>query len=156
MNTRVTGIDEEGVMLNAAGNTHKLSSACVIWAAGIAASPVAKWLDVEGDRAGRVSVKADLAIAGHPEIFVIGDCALALDKSGRQLPGLAPVAKQQGEYVGRLVRLLARDKNAQRPAFKYQDFGALATIGRKAAIADFGGFRLRGFIGWLTWCVACR
>ncbi|MDP3740443.1 MAG: NAD(P)/FAD-dependent oxidoreductase [Hyphomonadaceae bacterium] len=155
VNTRVTGVDEAGVMLQSAtAVTTSLPSACVIWAAGVAASPVAKWLGVEGDRAGRVAVGADLTVAGHPEIFVIGDCALARDRHGKPVPGLAPVAKQEGEYVGRLLTLLTRKPGSARPAFRYQDFGALATVGRKSAIADFGAIRLTGFIGWLTWCVA--
>ncbi|HVY88438.1 MAG TPA: NAD(P)/FAD-dependent oxidoreductase [Hyphomonadaceae bacterium] len=154
MNTRVTGIDDDGVMLSMGAAEETLPSACVIWAAGVAASPVAKWLGLEGDRAGRVPVKADLSIEGHPEIFVIGDCALAKDNKGKQLPGLAPVAKQQGEYLGRLLKKLARAPASKRDAFRYQDFGALATIGRKAAIADFGAIKLKGFVGWLTWCLA--
>jgi NADH dehydrogenase len=111
-------------------------------------------LGVEPDRAGRVPVNPDLTIASHPEIFVIGDCALAKGKDGKPLPGLAPVAKQQGEHVGRLLTMLSRDQKKERQPFRYMDFGALATVGRKAAIADFGSFRLTGFIGWLTWCVA--
>jgi NADH dehydrogenase len=101
-----------------------------------------------------VPVEADLTLPGHPEIFVIGDCALAVDKDGKPLPGLAPVAKQQGEYVGRLLTALTRKTGAERRPFRYRDFGALATVGRKAAIADFGRIRLKGFIGWLTWCFA--
>jgi NADH:quinone reductase (non-electrogenic) len=154
MNTMVTDVSETGVTLTSAGGAHPLPSACVIWAAGVAASPAAKWLSVESDRAGRVPVSADLTLAGHPEIFVVGDCALVKDANGKQLPGLAPVAKQQGEYVGRVLKRIARDPAAPRPAFRYQDFGALATVGRKVAIADFGTFRLTGFIGWLTWCLA--
>jgi NADH dehydrogenase len=153
-NTLVTNVSEQGVMLERKSGPEALPSACVIWAAGVAASPVAKWLGVEGDRAGRVAVGADLTVAGHPEIFVIGDCALVKDKAGKPLPGLAPVAKQQGEYVGRVLRAEARDRTKQRAEFRYQDFGALATVGRKVAIADFGKFKLTGFIGWLTWCLA--
>jgi NADH:ubiquinone reductase (H+-translocating) len=151
MNTRVTEIDESGVMLEESG---RIPSACVIWAAGVAASPVAKWLGVEADGARRVPVNADLTVTDHPEIFAIGDCAQAKGKDGKPLPGLAPVAKQQGEYVGRLLTKIAKDRNAERPAFKYQDFGALATVGRKIAIADFGRIKLKGFIGWLTWGLA--
>jgi NADH dehydrogenase len=154
MNTLVTNISEQGVMLAKGAGAEALPSACVIWAAGVAASPVAKWLGVECDRAGRVPVGADLTVAGHPEIFVIGDCALVKDKAGKQLPGLAPVAKQQGEYVGRVLKAEARDRARPRADFRYQDFGALATVGRKVAIADFGKFKLTGFIGWLTWCLA--
>ena len=154
-NTKVVGIDAHGVMLQGAdGVTKPLPSACVIWAAGVAASPVAKWLGVEGDRAGRIAVGPDLTLPGHPDIFVIGDCALAKDKTGKPVPGLAPVAKQQGEYVGALLKRLRKSPGAERAPFRYKDFGALATIGRKIAIADFGGFQLRGFIGWLTWSLA--
>ena len=149
------GVDEQGVMLQGAdGAATPMPSACVIWAAGVAASPVAKWLGVEGDRAGRVTVDECLTVQGHPEIFVLGDCALAKDKKGKALPGLAPVAKQQGEYVGKLLTLIRRKPGATRFAFAYKDYGALATIGRKIAIADFGSFSLRGFIGWLTWSLA--
>ena len=156
-NTKVVGIDEQGVMLQGAdGVMTPMPSACVIWAAGVAASPVAKWLGVEGDRAGRVAVDAQLNVPGHPEIFVLGDCALAKDAKGRPLPGLAPVAKQQGEYVGQLLTLLRKKPSmkgsgARRPVFAYKDYGALATVGRKIAIADFGALKLRGFIGWLAW-----
>lgn len=154
-NTKVVGIDANGVMLQGAdGVVAALPSACVIWAAGVAASPVAKWLDVDGDRAGRVAVGPDLTVPAHPEIFVIGDCALATGKGGKPLPGLAPVAKQQGEYVGALLKRLNKAPGAARTPFRYKDFGALATIGRKIAIADFGGVQLRGFIGWLTWSLA--
>ena len=148
--TMVTGVDEQGVTLGA----QRIPSACVIWAAGVAASPVAKWLSVEADRAGRVAVGPDLTLPGHPEIFVIGDVALAKDKAGKPLPGLAPVAKQQGEYVGRLFTSLTRKRGGEPPRFHYVNYGELATVGRKAAIADFGWIKLRGFIGWLTWCVA--
>ncbi len=154
MNTKVVGIDDDGVALTGSAASDNLPSACVIWAAGVAASPVAKWLSVEGDRAGRVPVGADLTVAGHPEIFVIGDCALAIGRNGKPVPGLAPVAKQQGEYVGRLLTALRRKPVSERKPFHYQDYGALATVGRKIAIADFGRIRLTGFIGWLTWCLA--
>lgn len=151
MNTRVTGVDAHGVTLG----DKTIPSACVIWAAGVASSPVAKWLNIEADRAGRVAVGPDLTLPGHPEIFVIGDCALALGKDGKPLPGLAPVAKQQGEYVGALLSHPDRPHTDQaRKPFRYMDFGALATIGRKKAIADFGTFQMRGFIGWLFWCFA--
>jgi NADH dehydrogenase len=154
MNTRVTGVDEKGVTLSHSNGLEKLPSACVIWAAGVAASPAAKWLGVEGDRSGRVPVNADLTLANHPEIFVIGDCALVVGKDGKPLPGLAPVAKQQGEYVGRVLSTHVRNPEPPRRPFSYKDFGALATVGRKIAIADFGRVRLRGLIGWLTWSLA--
>src|SRR5690606_4720000 len=100
LKARVTSVDASGVTLN---DTETIPSACMIWAAGVAASPVAKWLNLEADRAGRAPVQADLSVAGHPEIFVIGDCALVKGKDGRPLPGLAPVAKQQGAFVGKLI-----------------------------------------------------
>ena len=139
------------MLQSADGVVTRMPSACVIWAAGVTASPVAKWLGIAGDRAGRVAVDAYLTVAGHPEIFVLGDCALAKDAKGKPLPGLAPVAKQQGEYVGRLTTTLRKRPGATRVAFVYKDYGALATVGRKIAIADFGKIRLRGFIGWLAW-----
>jgi NADH dehydrogenase FAD-containing subunit len=146
--TKVTGIDAEGVQLG----DMRVSSSCVIWAAGVAASPVAKWFSAEADRAGRVMVGPDLTLPGRPEVFVIGDCASARGKDGKPLPGLAPVAKQQGEYVGWLIEQRRRGRT-EKP-FHYADYGALATVGRKVAIADFGKFQLRGFIGWVFWCVA--
>lgn len=149
--TKVLGMDGNGVMLE--GGT-VLPSACVIWAAGVASSPVAKWLDAEADQAGRVAALSDLSVPGHRNIFVIGDCASVKGKSGRPLPGLAPVAKQQGEYVGRQIAgMLRASMTAWRP-FRYKDFGALATVGRKIAVADFGRLKLKGFAGWLTWCLA--
>jgi NADH:ubiquinone reductase (H+-translocating) len=151
LSSKVTGIDAHGVTLDGA---RMIPSACVVWAAGVAASPVAKWLNVEADRAGRVSVQWDLSMSGQPDIFVIGDCALAKDHKGRPLPGLAPVAKQQGEHVGKLISKITRWRGVPRPVFRYKDYGALATIGRKIAIADFGKIKLRGLLGWLMWCLA--
>jgi NADH dehydrogenase len=150
LNSKVTGIDEAGVNLGGKA----LPSACVIWAAGVAASPVAKWLGVGSDSAGRVAVGADLSLPNHPEIFIIGDAALAMDAHGHQLPGLAAVAKQQGEYVGRLLASLTKRKAKGPSLFRYRNYGTLATVGRKIAVADFGRIRLTGFIGWLTWSVA--
>ncbi len=152
--TKVTGVEEAGVRLGEAF----VPSACVIWAAGVAASPAAKWLGVEADRAGRAIVGPQLSPAGMPEVFIIGDCASATGANGKPLPGLAPVAKQQGEYVAGLIRRRASAGDAftpgdDPPPFKYADYGALATVGRKIAIADFGKVRLRGFLGWLFWSV---
>jgi NADH dehydrogenase len=145
----VTRCDEGGVSLGA----ERIESRCIIWAAGVASSPAAKWLSVEADRSGRAIVRPDLTIAGHPEIFVIGDCASVAGADGKPLPGLAPVAKQQGAYAARAI---VRAMGGARPdaAFAYKDFGALATIGRKSAIADFKIFQLSGFLGWLVWCLA--
>ncbi len=98
-------------------------------------------------------MRDDLSVPGHPEIFAIGDSALVLDATGKPLPGLAAVAKQQGRYVGKLIRARLRGVAGAKP-FRYRDYGNLATIGRKAAIADFGWLRLRGFAAWLVWSVA--
>jgi NADH dehydrogenase len=144
--TKVVRCDEGGIGVQAKERDERIESGCIIWAAGVEASPAAKWLGVPGDRAGRVPVKEDLSVPGHPEIFVIGDTALALDKRGRPLPGIAPVAKQQGAYVARLLRLRLKGK-AIAP-FAYRHVGDLATIGRKAAVADFGWIRLSGALAW--------
>jgi NADH dehydrogenase len=119
-----------------------------VWAAGVEASPAAEWLGARADRAGRVLVDRDLFVLGHTNIFAIGDTASCGDDCGGTLPGVAPVAKQQGSYVA--DRILGR---TMKP-FRYRDFGNLATIGRRRAVADFGRIRLSGFPAWLLWCVA--
>jgi NADH dehydrogenase len=147
LGTAVTQCKAEGVVL-AGGDT--IESDCVIWAAGVAASPAAKWLEAEKDRAGRVKVSEDLSLPGHPEIFVIGDTALILREDGRPVPGLAPAAKQQGAFVAaRIRRMLAGEAAAER--FRYRDLGSLATIGRASAVADFGWLKVSGFLAWLLW-----
>lgn len=123
----------------------------IIWAAGVRASPAAEWLNAEKDRAGRAAVRDDLSIEGAPNIFVIGDTANAAGIDGTPIPGLAPAAKQQGAYVGRLIARRIAGKPAS-PPFRYMDFGSLATIGRNAAVAEFGGVKLTGFLAWLFWC----
>src|SRR3954467_1533037 len=144
----VTALDEGGVSLGA----DRIEARTVIWGAGVIASRAGRWLGSEGDRAGRVKVAPDLSVPGHPEIFVIGDTAAATSADGRSLPGVAPVAKQQGEYVARL--LTARERGRSLPPFRYRDFGSLATIGRKRAVIQMGRLKLQGFIAWLIWCVA--
>ena len=130
----------------------RIEARTIIWAAGVAASPAAKWLGAEKDRAGRVIVGRDLTLPGHPEIFVIGDTAAAPGLDGEPLPGVAPVAKQQGAYVGRVIAARAMAK-AEPPPFRYRSYGNLATIGRKVAVADFGRIRLGGRVAWLLWGV---
>ncbi|HZQ68885.1 MAG TPA: NAD(P)/FAD-dependent oxidoreductase [Terriglobales bacterium] len=126
-----------------------LPAAVTLWAAGVAASPLGKKLGVPTDRAGRVLVNSDLSIPGHPEIFVIGDLAALKDKSGNLLPGVAPVAMQQGTWAAKnIVRDLHHES---RQDFHYHDKGSLATIGRAAAIAQFGKVHISGFIAWLAW-----
>ena len=119
-----------------------------VWAAGVQASPAAEWLGADADRSGRVRVEHDLRVPDHDNIFAIGDTAACRNDKGEVLPGVAPVAKQQGRYVADAI--LGR---ATRP-FRYRDYGNLATIGRRRAVADFGRFRLSGFAAWLVWCVA--
>jgi NADH:ubiquinone reductase (H+-translocating) len=130
----------------------RIETRTIIWAAGVQASPAAEWLGAESDRAGRVKVQSDLSVPGHPNIFVIGDAACAIGADGEPLPGVAPVAKQQGQYVARL--LIARAEGKTLPPFRYRDYGALATIGRKRAVAQMGAFKLSGFVAWLLWSVA--
>ena len=124
----------------------------IIWAAGVMASPAGRWLGAETDRAGRVKVRADLSVPGHPDVFVIGDTAAATAPDGSMLPGVAPVAKQQGQYVARA--LVARSKGRTAEAFRYRDYGLLATIGRSRAVAQLGGLHISGFLAWVLWSVA--
>jgi NADH:ubiquinone reductase (H+-translocating) len=145
----VTRCDDHGVVL-ADGET--IGSACVLWAAGVQASRAAKWLKVEADRAGRVIVGEDLSVPGHSRIFVIGDTALVKGAGGKPVPGVAPAAKQMGKYVARLIKARLAGKSIG--PFRYADYGNLATIGRKAAVADLGRVRLTGFIAWLLWSFA--
>ena len=142
----VTACDAEGITIG----DECILCGCVIWAAGVAASPAAKWLGSESDRAGRVKVGADLSVPDIDNVFAIGDTAHVADADGKPLPGIAPVAKQQGAYVARLITARARGKAAP-PPFRYRHLGNLATIGRKAAVADFGWIRLSGRLAWLLW-----
>jgi NADH dehydrogenase len=121
----------------------------IIWAAGVMASPAGRWLGAETDQAGRVKVRGDLSIPGHADVFVIGDTAVV---EGASLPGVAPVAKQQGQYVARVLN--ARHAGRISAPFRYRDFGSLATIGRKRAVAQFGRLHLSGLLAWLLWSVA--
>ncbi len=149
LNARVTGIDAMGVMIG----DERLETATVIWAAGVQASGAAAWLDAEADRAGRAVVGPDLTLAGRPEIFVIGDTAMVTDADGKVVPGLAPAAKQQGDYVAQVIAARRRGMPAP-PPFRYRHQGSLATIGRQRAVADFGWLRLSGFMAWALWSTA--
>jgi len=127
----------------------RISAQVVLWAAGVAASPLGKKLGVPVDRAGRVQVQPDLSIPDHPEIFVIGDLAALQDAHGKFLPGVAPVAIQQGKWIAKTI---ARDLEHQpRRPFRYHDRGSLATIGRAAGVAQFPRFSLSGYLAWLAW-----
>jgi NADH dehydrogenase FAD-containing subunit len=144
----VTDCDCTGVSLG----QERLQTRTIIWAAGVKASPAADWLNAECDRAGRVKVQGDLSVPGHPNIFVIGDAAAATGPDRKPLPGVAPVAKQQGWYVANL--LMARAKGKTLPAFRYRDLGSMATIGRKSAVAQIGVFKVSGLPAWLLWSLA--
>lgn len=141
----VTSVDASGVVV--AGQ--KLRSATTLWAAGVEASRLARSLGVELDRAGRVIVAPDLTVPGHPEMFVIGDLAALRDKEGKPLPGVAPVAIQQGRHAAR--NILRASRGLPPEPFHYLDRGSLATIGRAAAVADFGWIKFSGFFAWLSW-----
>jgi NADH dehydrogenase len=148
--TRVIGCDAGGVDLERG----RIDAGTLIWAAGVIASPAARWLDAEQDRAGRVKVGPDLSVPGHPQVFAIGDTAAVLDPTGQiqPIPGIAPAAKQMGRYVGRLIAARIAGKAPPEP-FRYRHQGDLATIGRRAAVVKLGRLELRGFLGWLFWSV---
>jgi NADH dehydrogenase len=145
----ITGCDAAGVTLR----EERLPAGTVIWAAGVAASPAAAWLGVEADCAGRVKVGAGLTAPGSDDVFVIGDTALVLDANGEALPGLAPVAKQEGAYVAEVIKARIAGKT-HAPHFRYRERGKLATIGRRAAIIAFAGLRLKGWLAWWIWGIA--
>jgi NADH:ubiquinone reductase (H+-translocating) len=142
----VEHVDEKGVVV--AGE--RINSQNVIWTAGMKASPAGKWLGAEVDRAGRVKVKPDLTIAGHPEIFVVGDTAWAMSHEGKPLPGVAQVAMQEGTYAGRAIaRRVAGDPTL--PPFKYFDKGNMATVGWDYAVLEIGKLRLAGLLAKVIW-----
>jgi NADH:ubiquinone reductase (H+-translocating) len=154
----VVGVDGEGVAIESGGgDPERIASRTVIWAAGVTASGLAKRLaeltGAESDRAGRVTVEPDLTLPGHPEVFALGDMVRVRDPEGGStvLPGVAPVAMQQGRYVAKVVRDRLRSRPTQ--AFRYHDKGNLATIGRGAAVADIKGLKLSGLLAWITWLI---
>jgi NADH dehydrogenase len=149
LGTPVADCDARGVAIGGL----RIDAAVVVWAAGVRASPAASWLGASADRAGRVIVGPDLSVPNMADVFVIGDATCVAGKDGAPVPGLAPAAKQQGAYVGRLI---AGDLRGRRPRapFRYVDFGSLATVGRKSAVVEFGRVRFAGILAWLFWCVA--
>lgn len=146
LGARVTGIDARGVAMG----DRRIEAATVLWAAGVVASPAADWLGAARDRAGRVVVGADLTIDGDADVFVIGDTAASAGWNGQAVPGLAPAAKQGGAYVAKVIRSRLGGTPPP-PPFAYRHMGSLATIGRKAAVADFGAIRLSGALAWWLW-----
>ena len=145
----VTHCSATGVTLG----DESVSAGTVIWAAGIVASPAVNWLTVAGDRVGRVLVGPDLRPPGMDDVFVIGDTALVQDIAGKPLPGIAPVAKQQGAYVAESIKAHLAGKTALAP-FRYRDRGLLATVGRKTAVIAFGRLQLKGWFAWWIWGIA--
>ena len=141
----MTNINEEGVQVD----DEFIYSHNIIWAAGNQVDPFLKSLNVPLDRAGRVLVDPDLSVPGHPEIFVIGDASSSMGKNDKPLPGVAPVAIQQGHYVAELIKKNYRKE--ERKPFCYFDKGSLATIGKAKAIAMVGKFQITGFFAWLMW-----
>jgi NADH dehydrogenase len=155
LHSTVVGVDRTGVVIEGGGGHERLPARTVVWAAGVSASAVAARLSeltgADLDRAGRITVEADLTLPGRPEVFALGDMVRVRDRSGeaKTLPGVAPVAMQQGRYAAQVVR--ARLQGQQRPPFRYRDKGNLATIGRGAAVADINGLKLSGQLAWLIW-----
>ena len=144
--SRVEKIDAAGVTVNG----QRIASRTVLWAAGVVASPAARWLGAPADGAGRIKVEADLSVPGLTNVFAIGDTVLSAAWDGQPVPGLAPAAKQGGAYVAQRVRARVAGRPAPAP-FRYRHLGSLATIGRKAAVADFGWVRLSGAPAWWLW-----
>lgn len=144
----VTRVDATGVEVG----DERIEARTTVWAAGVAASSLNADLGVELDRQGRVRVAADLSLPGHPEVYVAGDQAHCEDAEGRPLPGVAPVAMQQGAYLARRIRALAAGRDFDEP-FDYFDKGQMATIGRRRAVLEHGRFRLAGWPAWLAWLV---
>ena len=144
--TPVTDVDALGVSIGG----ERLAARTVVWAAGVAASPLARTLGVPLDRAGRVPVEPDLSIPGHPEVFVIGDLSVYTHQTGHPLPGLSPVAMQQGRAAARSIR--ATLAGTPRHRFHYVDKGTMAVIGRSEAVAEIAGLRFSGLVAWLLWC----
>jgi NADH dehydrogenase len=151
----VTDVQPDSVTVRFGASEERIATRTVLWAAGVAASPLGK-IVAEGtgaklDRAGRIVVEPDLSLAGHPEIFAIGDLANYTHQTGAPLPGLAPVALQEGSYVAKVLRLRREGKAV--PPFRYFDRGTMATIGRAKAVADVRGIRFAGLLAWIAWLV---
>lgn len=144
----VTDCSVDGIVLNG----QHIPSRTIIWAAGVQASKAGAWLDAETDRAGRVIVGPELTLPGDPSIFILGDTA-HVESNGKQVPGVAPAAKQQGDHAARTIRARLTGKTAPGP-FRYRDMGNLATIGRNAAVIEYGKFKLKGWLAWWVWGIA--
>ncbi|HEX5125333.1 MAG TPA: NAD(P)/FAD-dependent oxidoreductase [Rhodocyclaceae bacterium] len=149
VDARVTACDSDGVVIG----DQRISAGTIIWAAGVQASPAASWLNAEADKAQRVKVRPDFSVAEHDNVFVIGDTSVLTDAAGKVVPGVAPAAKQAGGYVAGVIRARLSKRSAPKP-FTYKNYGNLATIGRRAAVVDFGWIKLHGPIAWWLWGAA--
>jgi NADH:quinone reductase (non-electrogenic) len=148
-NTPVEMCDAAGVV----SGGKCIEARTILWAAGVQSAPVAKWLQADKDRANRVKVNPDLSVPGEPDIFVVGDSATVMQANGQPVPGVAPAAKQMGAYVARVIAGRIAGRPVHEP-FRYRNYGNFATIGRHAAVADFGWLRLSGYLAWLLWGAA--
>ena len=151
--TRVTSVTGDGVEIEREGEREAIQTRTVLWAAGVEASPLARMLaraaGVETDRAGRIEIGADLILPGHPQVMLVGDMTACTDAAGRLLPGVAPVAVQQGKYVAAAIRQRLGGRSI--PPFRYRDPGMMATIGRSSAVAVLRGRHFSGLFAWLMW-----
>ncbi len=145
LNQPVKSIDADGIDYG----DKRLDTKTIVWAAGVAASPAAKWLGVDADKAGRIAVEPDLTVPGLPDVYVIGDVASIRQENGKPVPGVAPAAKQAGQYVAGAIN--ARLRGQPVPPFRYKHAGDLATIGKQSAVIDFGWTRLTGRLAWWVW-----
>jgi NADH dehydrogenase len=149
LGSAVTACDEHGVLVGA----ERIEAATVIWAAGVAASPVGRWLKLTTGRDGKVAVAPDLSVPGTPNVFVIGDAARVVAADGKPVPGIAPAAKQQGRYVAAVIGRRIAGKPVP-PPFRYRHAGHLATIGRQSAVIEFPFLKLKGWLAWWIWGIA--
>ena len=145
----VTECRKDGVSLK----NGQIEAATIVWAAGVTASPAARWIGADTDKAGRIKVAPDLSVLGHPQIFAIGDTAVPADPNAPPIPGIAPAAKQMGRYVGKLIAERVEGRTTPAP-FLYRHYLDLAAIGRKAAVVRRGRLQLTGYIAWLFWGIA--
>jgi NADH dehydrogenase len=149
LGNNVTSVDADGVVYK----DKRLAAGTVLWAAGVAASPAAKWVGAPADKAGRIKVEPDLTVPGHPEIFAIGDTALIMQPNGKPVPGVGDAAKQGGKHVAAVIKARLNGDTTVHP-FVYHHAGDLATIGKRAAVIDFGWIKLKGLIAWWAWGLA--
>lgn len=144
-----TVIDDDGVTYGG----KRLPAKTIIWAAGVNASPAAKWVGAPADKAGRIKVEDDLTVPGRPEIFAIGDTATITMPDGKPVPGIGDAAKQAGKHAARVIRARLTGDTSHKP-FRYKHLGSLATIGKRAAVIDFGWIKLKGWFAWWVWGLA--